>query len=63
MILILIARERLVAGLEGKEFPGGTERLHWPAHDVDTFIPFTKPKRSDYGEVISISISLLALQI
>jgi hypothetical protein len=59
MRILLIARERLVAGLEGREFPNGTERLHWPAHGVDTFIPFTKPQIGDYGKVTSNSITLL----
>jgi hypothetical protein len=37
-------RERLVAGLEGVEFPLGTPKVNWLAHDLLTYMPFTLPK-------------------
>jgi hypothetical protein len=32
---------RFVSSREGVEFPVGTETIKWPAHNVDTFMPFT----------------------
>ena len=34
-------REHLVSLCEGLEFPTGTRTVEWPAHNVDTFMPFT----------------------
>ncbi|KIM90473.1 hypothetical protein PILCRDRAFT_1764 [Piloderma croceum F 1598] len=33
--------ERLIAGLEGIEFPLGTPVINWAAHNIKTFLPFT----------------------
>ena len=43
----VIASHRFISGLEGTEFPIGTETISWPAHDILTFKPFTQSNGND----------------
>jgi hypothetical protein len=33
--------DKLIAGLEGIQFPKGTKTIEWKAHGVKTLLPFT----------------------
>ena len=52
--------DRLVAGLEGIEFPIGTPTVEWPAHGIRTFKPFTNtggPVNKVYSSSLFLNVT------